>query len=181
MGRFAACMDRYCAAGGRTNGGFLIMLACNDTDDFGADCSASLMAGLCAIISHELGRRGISSRHLADTRVIRRRQGFRERLASAQLLSSEIDALVRYLDIDMVRVAIALEVFGDAEYYPDPLTLNLGNVCRALKASVRRQGDALDCAFEPMRPALCDAVADRICQALVQHHARVEQARSALL
>lgn len=161
--------------------GFSIMLACNDTDDLDAACSASLMAGLCAIISHELGRRGVSSRHLADERVIRRRQGFRERLASAQLLPSEIDALVRYLEIDMVRVAIALEVFGDAECYPDALTLNLGNVCHALKAAVRRQGDALDCAFEPMRPALCDAVADRICQALVQHHARVEQARSALL
>lgn len=157
------------------------MLASNDTDDLGAVCSTSLMSGLCAIISRELDGRGISSRHLADMCVIRRRQGFRERLASAQLLPSEIDALVRYLEIDIVRVTIALEVFGDAESYPDALTHNLGNVCRALRGAVERQGDALDCAFEPMRPALCDAIADRICQALVQHHARVEQARSAVL
>lgn len=157
------------------------MLACNDTDDLGAVCPPSLVSGLCAIIARELDRRGISSRHLTDMRVIRRRQGFRERLASAQLLASEIDSLVRYLEISMVRVAVALEVFGEPEYYSDALTLNLGNVCRALKGAVERQGDALDCAFEPMRPALCDAVADRICQALVQHHLRVEQARAALL
>jgi hypothetical protein len=157
------------------------MLACNDTDDLGAVCPPSLMSGLCAIISRELDRQGISSRLLADVGIVRRRQGFRERLASVQLLPSEIDALVRYLEIDMVRVTIAFEVFGEPESYFDALTHNLGNVCRALKGSVERQGDALDCAFEPMRPALCDAVADRICQALVQHHARVEQARSALL
>lgn len=157
------------------------MLASNDTDDLGAVCPPSLMAGLCAILARELERRGISSRHLADMRVIRRRQGFRERLTSAQMLPSEIDGLVRYLKIDMVRVAISLQVFGDADSYFDVLVHNLGSVCRALKGAVERQGDALDCAFEPMRPALCDAVADRICQALVQHHARVEQARSALL
>lgn len=157
------------------------MLACNDTDDLGAVCPPSPMAGLCAILTRELDRRSISSRHLADVGVIRRRQGFRERLGSAQLTPSEIDALVRYLDIDMVRVAIALEVFGDIESYSEVLALNLGNVCRALKGAVERQGDALDCALEPMRSALCNAVADRICQALVQHHARIEHARSAVL
>ncbi len=157
------------------------MLACKDTDDLRVVCPPSLMAGLCAILARELDRRSISSRHLADLGVIRRRQGFRERLGSTQLTLSEIDALVRFLEIDMVRVAIALDVFGDIESYFDVLALNLSNVCRALKGAVERQSDALDCAFEPMRPALCNAIADRICQALVQHHARVEQARSDLL
>lgn len=157
------------------------MLACNDTDDLGAVRPLSLMEGLCAILARELDRRSISSRRLADVGVIRRRQGFRERLASGQLIPSEINALVGYLEIDLVRVAIALDVLGDIDGYFDVLALNLGNVCRALKGAVKRHSDALDCAFEPMRPALCAAVADRICQALIAHHARIEEARSASL
>ena len=141
----------------------------------------TLMQGLCAVIAREIDRRNLSSRHLLEVGAIRRRQGFRERLATAALLPPEIDALVRYLAVDPLRVVMAVEVFGDSERYFDTLGVNLGNVCRALKGSVERHEDALDCAFEPMRPALCAAVADRICQALIAHHARIEEARSASL
>ncbi|HQS96159.1 hypothetical protein [Novosphingobium sp. 17-62-19] len=158
----------------------MTMLARNDYADCGSP-PMTLMQGLCAIIAREIGRRDLSLRHLCEAGAIRRRQGFRERLAAATLCSQEIDALVRYLEIDPVRVVIALEVFGDSESYFETLGLNLSNVCRALKGAAERHEAALDCAFEPMRPGLCAAIADRICQALVAHHARVEEARSAAL
>ena len=157
------------------------MRASNDSDMTAPADRAGLTEGLCAVIAAEISRQGLSTRRLVEAGVIRRRQGFLARLAAALLVSSEIEALVRHLQIDTVRVAIAVEVFGDPHFYFDVLCLNLANVCRALEGAVRRHGDALDCAFEPMRPALCAAVADRICQALVIHHARIEEARSASL
>lgn len=157
------------------------MQAFNGSDNDGNGSALEPIRGLCAIIARELDRKSISSRSLADQGIIRRRQGFRERLLAARLLPAEIDALICHLEVDLVRAALALAVFADPESYFDILALNLGNVGRALRGAIERQGDALDCAFEPMRPALCAAVADRICQALVQHHARVEQARASLL
>lgn len=156
------------------------MRASNDTDT-APKVLMSLTEGLCAIIAAEINRQGLSTRRLCEIGVIRRRQGFLARLHAALLVASEIEALVRHLEIDTVRAAIAVEVFADPDSYFDMLCLNLANVCRALEGAVRRHGDALDCAFEPMRPALCAAVADRLCQALATHHARIEEARSASL
>lgn len=153
----------------------------NDTDTSATTPRMGLSEGLCAIIAAELQRQGLSTRRLFETGAIRRRQGFQARLDAALLASAEIEALVRHLQIDTVRVAIAVEVLGDPDSYFDVLCLNLANVCRALESAVRRHEDTLDCAFEPMRPALCAAVADRICQALAIHHARIEEARSASL
>ncbi|MEO0031268.1 MAG: hypothetical protein RIS94_1026 [Pseudomonadota bacterium] len=157
------------------------MLARNDSNAAAPQRRTALGEGLCAIIAAEIERQGLSTRRLFEMGAIRRRQGFRERLAAALLFPTEIEALVDYLEIDTMRAAIAVDVFGDPDCYFEVLCLNLANVCRALESAVRRQGDALDCAFEPMRPALCAAVADRICQALILHHARVEEARSASL
>ncbi len=180
LGKFWPCGPAAPLCSHRPHRGLITMLATNEyaESDY---APMTLIQGLCAIIAREIDRRDFSLRHLCEAGAIRRRQGFRERLAAATLCSQEIDALVRYLKIDPVRVIIALEVFGDSECYFETLGLNLSNVCRALKGAAERHEAALDCAFEPMRPGLCAAIADRIFQALVAHHARVEEARSASL
>lgn len=156
-------------------------MASNHDSQSGACATPRLLPGLCTIIEHELASGAVSSRALVAAGVIRRRQGFRERLAKAQLATVEIEALIEHLDIDLVRAILAIAVFADPAAYGATLGRNLADICRALKDAVKRESGALEYAFEPMRPALCAAVADRICQALALHHARIEQARSAML
>lgn len=132
----------------------------------------------CAgVIAVEIDRRDITVRSLYRGGIIRKRTGFLERLENGSLSYGEIERLLNFLEIDAHRLFVTYGVQYSAQAYRSPLFANMAQILKAFARIWTSRGRQLHGMLEPMRPVLCDAVAERLFEKMLMHHQRVEMAR----
>lgn len=132
----------------------------------------------CAgIIAAEIDRRDLTARALYREGIIRKRTGFRERLESGGLSYGEVERLLNYLEIDAHRLFATYGLEHGAEAYRSPIFANMAHILKSFAAIWKSRGRQLYDIIEPMRPVVCDTVAERLFEKMLIHYQRVEMAR----
>lgn len=132
----------------------------------------------CAgIIAAEIDRRDLTARALYRGGIIRKRTGFRERLENGALSYGEVERLLNYLEIDAHRLFATYGLQHGAEAYRSAIFANMANILKSFAAIWKSRGRQLYDIIEPMRPVVCDTVAQRLFEKMLIHYQRVEMAR----
>jgi len=143
--------------------------------------SQRLQREYAELVRTVMEERGISVRKLHETRVIRKctARAFDDRLRSGEISTGEFNALLHYLGIDRMRATLALIGLHDPDAYFDPTCKTASYLAIETAVTLHEQIAACEGDFEPIRRALCRSLAERMSGLIVEHHKRIEQARTA--
>jgi hypothetical protein len=132
----------------------------------------------CAgIIAAEIDRRDLTVRALYRDGIIRKRSGFRERLEKGVLNYAEVERLLNFLEIDAQRLFATYGIEHSCEAYRSPIFASIAQILSSFATIWNSRGRQLHDIVEPMRPSICDAVAERLFEKMKMHYQRVEMAR----
>lgn len=135
-------------------------------------------AELVRTVMHE---RSISVRKLYDNGIIRKctARAFDDRLRGGEISTGEFNALLQYLGVDRMRATLALIGLHDPNAYFDPTCKTASYLAVETAITLHEQIAACEGDFEPIRLSLCRSLAERMSGLIVEHHKRIEEARTA--
>lgn len=135
--------------------------------------------GLTAIIRAEILRSGKGIREMTRSNVIseRTRRNFYHRLEAGLLSTTEVEAILAFLDIDPIRVMIAVRLMQDPMTYFDPACETLATMTEELVNAIQEQFAALRGDFEPIHRNLCKVQASKLAKEMANHSVRAKEYR----
>jgi hypothetical protein len=125
-------------------------------------------------------KRNVTVHDLRKAKVIRSctARRFDERLTQGTISAAEFNALLEFLQIDQLQCSLVLSCFRDPEVYFDTASATVASYARDLLVILCEQIAACDGSFEPLKQSLRRSAAEKAATLFVEHHKRVEQARS---
>lgn len=134
-------------------------------------------AGYRQIIQRFISEHKLSLNHLYKIGAIRNRKTFEKKLEAGDLTSCELDRLFTVLQLDPVRAHVAIITMADPDAYFDTTCETALRIATALTLNLREQAAACEGDFEPIRENLCNAIAVRACNLVMEQQARIRDAR----
>ena len=135
--------------------------------------------GLAAIIRAQISRSGKGLREMKRSKVIseRTRRNFYERLEAGLMSTAEVDAVLAFLDINPVRMVIAVQLLHDPSAYYDPECETLTTMAEELANAMQEHFAALHGDFTPIHRTLCKVQASKLAKEMASHSERAKEYR----
>lgn len=134
---------------------------------------------LPTLIRIAMRQKGVSKQALLENGIIRKCtcRSFNQRLDEGTLFIWELEGLLDFLGIERIGAVLAVHGLNKPEQYFEPTCQAASYMAKGMVIALTEKMDAVEGNFNPMLESVCQVIADRQADGLIQRNQAINDMR----